>query len=253
MNKITGTHHDEKSVIAPSFSRDTRSKLIAALGATTGTSFAVSFEQIIWFLGLFLVVYVTFRPRRSLFKKLLIPFPIILAFGVLSFLTRPENFIYSNGFMSESFSRSSFAAFMVLKALLAVGFVLSVVESESFYDVIYALDDLHFPRVFTSLLFLTYRNIFLIQAEFGRMLEARYNRNFGKRMFFNFSTLKIIGNMIGGVLVRSLKRSEHTADILVARGFQGRFPHPAKPWSTFGIMFVAFMIVSTIGIYIGVS
>ena len=29
-------------------------------------------------------------------------------------------------------------------------------------------------------------------------------------------TLKVIGNMIGGVLVRSLKRSEHTADILVA-------------------------------------
>ncbi|MFW9914206.1 MAG: energy-coupling factor transporter transmembrane component T family protein [Candidatus Thorarchaeota archaeon] len=250
---MTATHHAESTIIAPSFSRDTRSKLIAALGATTGTAFSVSFEQLIWFLGLLIVVFMAFRPRRSLFKKLLIPLPIILAFGVFSFLTRPDNFVYSNGFMSASFDRTAFAIFMISKALLAICFVLTVVESESFYDVIYALDDLHFPRVFTSLLFLTYRNIFLIQAEFGRMLEARYNRNFGKRMFFNFYTLKVIGNMIGGVLVRSLKRSEHTADILVARGFQGRFPHPAKPWTAFGIVFVAFMIFSTIGIYIGVS
>ncbi|MFX0115339.1 MAG: energy-coupling factor transporter transmembrane component T family protein [Candidatus Hodarchaeota archaeon] len=250
---MTGIHHSETHSIPPSFSRDTRSKLIAALGATTGTAYTVNFEQLLWFLGLLLVVFVVFRPRRSLFKKLLIPLPVILALGVLSFLTRPDNFVYSNGFMSASFDRTAFAIFMVSKALLAVCFVLSVVESESFYDVIYALDDLHFPRIFTSLLFLTYRNIFLIQAEFGRILEARYNRNFGKRMFFNFYTLKVIGNMIGGVLVRSLKRSEHTADILMARGFQGRFPHPAKPWTTFGITFAIFMVFSTIGIYLGVG
>ncbi|MFX0117635.1 MAG: energy-coupling factor transporter transmembrane component T, partial [Candidatus Hodarchaeota archaeon] len=147
---MNGSHHIEHSAFASSFAKDTRSKLIAILGATIGTAFTVSFDQLSWFLGLFLVVFIAFRPRRSLFKKLLIPLPIILAFGILSFLTRPDNFRYSNGFMSASFDKTGFAVFMIFKALIAVCFILSVVESESFYDVIYALDDLHFPRIFTS-------------------------------------------------------------------------------------------------------
>jgi len=250
---VNDNHQAKLARITPSFARDTRSRLIAALVAAVGTAFIVTIEQLGWFFGLFLIVLVTFRPRRSLLKKAFVPLPVILAFGVLSFVTHPSQLVYSNGFQSASFDKTTFVIFMIAKAMLAVGFILSVVESESFYDVIYALDDLRLPWIFTSLMFLTYRNIFLIQAEFRRMLEARYNRNFGKRSNFNFYTMKVLGNMIGGVLIRSLWRSEHTADILVARGFQGRFPHPNKPWTVFGIVFATMITLGTATICLGVG
>jgi len=131
-------------------------------------------------------------------------------------------------------------------------FVLILIHSEdTFFDIIYGLDDLWMPDFLTNLTFLTYRFSFLMQEEFMRILEARSNRLYGQKLFFDISSLKILGNIIGSVLARSFKRAEFISATLSARGFRGKMSHPEQPWSSKGLLLViiTLFIISIIMVF----
>ncbi len=145
----------------------------------------------------------------------------------------------------------SFALFSGLRSYLITMFVLLLVYSEAdFFEIIYGLDELGMPELLTSLTFFTYRFFFLMQEELERIIEARSNRLYGEKLRMNIKSLKVIGNIIGGLLARSFKRAEHVSAILSARGFTGKLMHPHHPWTIQGIVFFVLMTLITIIIMI---
>lgn len=137
--------------------------------------------------------------------------------------------------------------FSGLRSLLIVLFVLMLINSEeSFFEIIYGLNDLQMPHLLTSLTFFTYRFFSLMQEELERILEARSNRLYGERLRMNFSSMKIISNIIAGLLARSFKRAEYVSATLSARGFSGRLIHPHQPWSLGGVIFLIIILILVI-------
>ena len=252
---MTGLHsHIHYPVEEEKFVRliDVRSKILATFSVVLACSFLVHLDQLFWFFLLFLVFLAVFKPQRTFLKYSIVTLPIILSLTLVSFFSfSPSLTVYRSIFFTTTHNNLSFAFFSGTRSLLVVFFVLILISSEdTFFEIIYGLDDLFLPSFLTNLTFLTYRFFFLIQEEFNRILEARSNRLFGQKLFFNLTSLRLIGNIIGSSLARSFKRAEYISATLSARGFSGKMSHPEQPWTLTGVLFLLMVIFAIILIMI---
>ncbi|MFX0093372.1 MAG: energy-coupling factor transporter transmembrane component T family protein [Candidatus Hodarchaeota archaeon] len=229
---------------------DVRSKIIATLLVVVACSLIVDLIQLSWFVLLFFLFIMFFRPKKSFLLQILGVLPIIGTLTILSFFSFSSSFIeYHTLFYSTYHNNVTFALFSGSRSLLIALFVLMLVASEnSFFDIVYGLDDLKVPNLITSLAFFIYRYFFLLKEELERTLEARSNRLYGEKLHMNLNSLKLIGNIIGALLARSFQRAGNIADTLSARGFTGELIHPYHPWTIKGLIFVgvAVLILSMI-------
>lgn len=227
---------------------DLRSKIIATFLVIIISSLLVDINQLAWIVLLFFLYFMIFQPRLSFLKQSLVALPIIISLTIMSFITFSQSpIVYRSLFYSTTHDSSSFALFSGLRSLLMILFVLMLINSEdSFFEIIYGLDDLKMPNLLTSLTFFTYRFFFLIQEELKRILEARSNRLYGEKLRMNLRSMRIISNIIGSLLARSFKRAQYVSATLSARGFSGKLIHPHQPWSLGGIIFLIFTILSLI-------
>lgn len=223
---------------------DVRSKILATFSVVLACSFLVNLKQLFWFLLLFLVFLTIFRPKKTFLKYSIVALPIILSLTLVSFFSfNPSLTVYRTIFYTTTHNNVSFAFFSGARSLLIVFFVLIMISSEdTFFEIIYGLDDLFLPNFLTNLTFLTYRFFFLIHEEFNRILEARSNRLYGQKFFFNLTSLRLMGNIIGSSLARSFKRAEYISATLSARGFSGKMSHPEQPWTLNGVLFLLTVI-----------
>ncbi|UCE15088.1 MAG: energy-coupling factor transporter transmembrane protein EcfT [Candidatus Heimdallarchaeota archaeon] len=224
---------------------DVRSKILATFIVILACSFLVNLKQLFWFMLIFLVFLVVFKPKKAFLKYSLATLPIILSLTLVSFLSFTSSLtVYRTIFYTTTHNNVSFSVFTGARSLLIVFFVLIMIYSEeTFFEIIYGLDDLFLPNFLTNLTFLTYRFFFLMHEEFNRILEARSNRLYGQKLFFNLTSLRVMGNIIGSSLARSFKRAEYISATLSARGFSGKMSHPEQPWTITGVIFLLTVIV----------
>lgn len=84
-----------------------------------------------------------------------------------------------------------------------------------------ALSTLHVPKVFTSLLLLTYRYITLLLEEVTIMTQAYKLRAPGQKGI----RFPAWGSFLGQLILRSMDRAERLYDSMRLRGFDGNYPH----------------------------
>ncbi len=231
---------------------DTRSKLIGLIVIVLGGSLLVDLFQVSWYFLLLLLLLPILKPRRTFLKQIIFTLPLILSLSLISFFSfDPHSF--SNFLYEAVHTKTSFAFFTAFRSIMIISFILVIVNSEeSFFEIIYGLDDLKLPGLLTNLLFLTYHFFNLIQEEFSRILDARSNRMFSESSIMQLGSLKLIGNILGASLARSFKRAEYISASLSARGFTSTstFSHPEKPWTRSGVLFIICILI--ISIFIGI-
>jgi len=111
--------------------------------------------------------------------------------------------------------------YMVLKSSTALFFLLLLTLSTPFENILKALENLGLPKVFVASLGMTFRYLSLISSEAEKMKRAVLCRGFeGKSLL----QIKIIGNLIASLLLRSFERGERVYKAMVSRGFEGTFP-----------------------------
>ncbi|MDD1776745.1 MAG: cobalt ECF transporter T component CbiQ [Candidatus Helarchaeota archaeon] len=113
------------------------------------------------------------------------------------------------------------ASSFVLRVWLSIMAVMTLIFTTPFANLIHAMKHVRIPQVFLILFSLTYRYIFLFIEELIRMLrakEARSFRSLGFRLRF-----KILGQVFGTLLVRSIGKSERVYRAMLARGYKGDF------------------------------
>jgi cobalt/nickel transport system permease protein len=74
------------------------------------------------------------------------------------------------------------------------------------------------PRVMTMILSFMYRYLFVLVDEVMRLKQARDSRSFGGSRWWQ---LRVIGNMVGTLFIRSYERGERVYAAMLARGFDG--------------------------------
>jgi cobalt/nickel transport system permease protein len=153
------------------------------------------------FLGMFLLVMPLTVPARS--GDTLIVFSRLT---LLSFNLRGLNL----------------AVLICLKASAIALLVEPLLATAPFSVTIQALASLKVPQAVCQMILLTHRYIFVFQSEVARMTKGMNARGFSKRT--DTETLRIIGNFLGMLLVRSFERTQRVYEAMLARGYDGSLP-----------------------------
>lgn len=145
----------------------------------------------------------------------LIPF-----FGIMPF-TYPGPPAFSVLGMDFAWEGARLATLIVTKAVAIVLTAYAIFGSARFDVSMIALQRLKCPTVFVQMLLFTYRYIFVLIEEMRRMSTAMRVRGFV--MGTNLYTLKVVGNFVGSLLVRSFERTERVYKAMLSKGYEGEF------------------------------
>ncbi len=111
------------------------------------------------------------------------------------------------------------ALLVVVKSLVIVMTAVTIFGSVRFDIAMIALQHLKCPSIIVQMLLFTYRYIFLFMAEMERMDIAMKARGFIKGP--NLYTLKVMGEFVGTLLIRSFERTERIYKAMLSKGYQG--------------------------------
>jgi cobalt/nickel transport system permease protein len=231
---------------------DTKSKLILSIVLIIFLSFSITFEQSIFFTILIILLIILYKKIRliSLFSKTLIPLPLIIGLSFLAYLAYPNDGSLKFSTTTITYTRIELFFFYFIRSFLIVISALLVIESEkSFFEIIYSLDELKVPKLLITTLLFMYRSVFDLKIEAKRLFDARYSRSAGRkwgRSLFSLYTYKILGFMLGGILIRSFIRNGQRRDALIARGFSGKLYHEKKPFTAKGLIVLWLFSIASI-------
>ncbi|ASJ17377.1 cobalt ABC transporter permease [Thermococcus chitonophagus] len=173
-------------------------------------------DDLVYFLGLFLVIVVALRPKRRVIKFL----GVLFSFESLIFLTAlfwPGTPILNTplGLITRE---GVYRFFLLLgKAYLSSSTVVVIVSSIGFPTIIAEMEKLRIPRILTLTLMFTYRYIDLLIEEAERMKKALDSRciSVGRLEYY-----KMLGSLIGELLVRAYYRSVRIYWAMLSRNFE---------------------------------
>jgi len=144
----------------------------------------------------------------------------VLALSAILSLTVPGSLLVRASFLGISREGVRLSLLISLRAISAALLIFPMIGTTRFNLTLKALQKIKIPERLIQLFMFTYRYIFLLMDEEKRIFIAASSRGWVKRT--NFSTLRIMGNLVGMLLVRSFERTEHIRDAMLSRGYNGR-------------------------------
>jgi len=154
-------------------------------------------------------------PARFLIKRVLLVAPFAVMIGIFNPLFDQAPLLQI-GAWSISGGWISFLS-ILLRFTLTISAALILIATCSFPGICLALEKLGAPRIFTVQLLLLYRYLFVLAEEAIRMVRARALRSFKGRGL----GIKVYGQMIGQLLLRTLDRAQRIHLAMLCRGFDG--------------------------------
>lgn len=154
-------------------------------------------------------------PARFLLNKLLLVAPFAVLIGIFNPLIDQETLLQI-GSWNISGGWVSFLS-ILLRFALTISAALILIATCSFPGICIALEKLGAPRIFTVQLLLLYRYLFVLIEEAIRLVRARALRSFNGRGL----GIKVFGQLIGQLLLRTLDRAQRIHLAMLCRGFDG--------------------------------
>ncbi|OPY32539.1 MAG: Energy-coupling factor transporter transmembrane protein EcfT [Methanomassiliicoccales archaeon PtaU1.Bin124] len=180
-----------------------------------------------------MMVEISGVPMRHIGHNFLLTFPFILIASLALLLTA--------GWMS--------ALLMGMRISASILVLLVLVSTTPFFDTLRALRWFRVPPLMCNLMMFTYRFIFVLLDEMGRMRLSRKARGFtGGKSLLDRSAFTTLSNTIGMVFVRANDRANHIYNALLARGYNGevRSATPLKAKGRDVVFAIAYLISATI-------
>ncbi|MBK9131619.1 MAG: cobalt ECF transporter T component CbiQ [Gammaproteobacteria bacterium] len=148
-----------------------------------------------------------------------------------------------------------YATLIFTKALAIVLISFSIFGSSRFDVSMIALQKLKCPKIFVQMLLFTYRYTHVFLEEMHRMHTSMHSRGFVAGA--NAQTLRIYGNFIGTLLVRSFERTDRVYKAMLSKGYQGELHSMVKFHSSFpdvlkGLIVVGLSLVLLLSDYGGI-
>lgn len=153
------------------------------------------------FLAMFLVIMPFTSPMVEDETILLFPFLSALPFHMYGLLT---------------------AVLICLKACSVALLMEPMFGTSSLTVSLQALQQLGVPAPIIQMILLTHRFIYLFQQEANRMHRSMKLRGFSPKT--DIATMRITGNFLGMLFIRSYERTEHVYEAMLSRGYNGIFP-----------------------------
>ena len=184
-------------------------------------------------------------PLGAVIKRLL----VVMGFVALIWLILPLTF---EGAVAARWGPFSFylpgvmlAAQITLKSFTILLSLMALVATMPLATLGHALQRLRVSTKIVHLLLMTYRYIFVIEAEYHRLRRAAKIRGFQART--NMHTYRTYAYFVGVLFVRATERAERVMQAMLCRGFKGQYyclseydKHPGN-WLFAGCMAAAAM------------
>ena len=159
---------------------------------------------LLYFLAVLSVILASGVPPGFVFRRSLVVFPFVILIGLLNLLM-----IEDYGMVLWNVS---------VKSWLSVLASIALVSTTPFPRLMKGLQGLRFPRIMIMIISFMYRYIFITTDEVMRIRRCLESRNFqGSRIDY----LKLFGNIVGSLFIRSYERGERVYQAMLARGFTG--------------------------------
>ncbi len=143
-------------------------------------------------------------PIGYLLKRLAVAMPLVVLVAAGAPLSRG----LEGGF--------EFAALIVVRALLALVFMVTLIGTTPYDRLLGGLERLGIPRTLVWVLAFMYRYMFVLADELARMRQAKAARTFRRSWWSEFQTL---GSFVGVLFVRAFERAERVYAAMCARGW----------------------------------
>lgn len=183
-----------------------------------------------------LLILISGIPARHVLKKYAEALPFIAVAALAGF-----------------FSGWQAALALFARTTVAVLSIILLVSTTPFFDVLLAFQKMKVPQIFIQMLMFTYRYIFVLSDEMGRMAQARRARGFsgGKHLFDKYG-MNVIASSIGMVFVRAHERGERVYASLKMRGYDGTVKTlEARKIGSLDVVFsICFAAVSSLIIFV---
>jgi cobalt ECF transporter T component CbiQ/cobalamin biosynthesis protein CbiM len=186
---------------------DPRVKIICTVALVVALALLTELGAVVLVLGFILILMAISRvPIKHDFAILLVGLPFALfASLMMLFFSGPEG-----------------AVLMFLRILASILALVVLVTTTPFFMLLAGLRSLRVPKVLVNLLLFSYRFIFLLLDEMGRMHTARKARGFmGGKSLRDRSAFTTLSNTIGMAFVRASSRGSRIYDALLSRGYNG--------------------------------
>jgi cobalt/nickel transport system permease protein len=158
----------------------------------------------------------------------------------LPFLLSGPGPVWTVGPVSVSWHGLGVALFIAGKALTVLTLMLVLLASAPLEDTLKAAHSLRVPGLLIQLAVLSYRHIFVLAGELGRLRVALRVRGYRNRA--NRHSYRTVGHVAGTLLVRGYERAERVGQAMRCRGFAGRF-YALAEFSTSVTDIVAFALI----------
>jgi cobalt/nickel transport system permease protein len=113
------------------------------------------------------------------------------------------------------------ACLLIAKTLTLFLLMLVLLTSAPLPDTLKAAESLGVPGVLVQLALLTYRYVFVLAGELGRLRVALRVRGYRNRATLH--SYRTVGHVAGMLLVRGAERAERIGQAMRCRGFDGHF------------------------------
>ncbi|OUJ18273.1 Energy-coupling factor transporter transmembrane protein EcfT [Methanonatronarchaeum thermophilum] len=158
-------------------------------------------------------------PIKKLIKRLKWIFLFAAAiFLFVPFFTAGDP-VFTILFLTATYEGLTMASIISLKMISIMTLSLTIIMTTKIEEILRALNELGIPQTFIEIFFLTYKYIFVIYEETEKSMMSAKARGYKPKA--KPSKLKILGNIIGMIFVRSYDRSQRVHKAMMARGYRG--------------------------------
>jgi cobalt/nickel transport system permease protein len=173
-------------------------------------------------LGAWLLLAAARLPLRWYLGRLALTALLLVLFvGFLPFIPREHEVPWTAGPLRISPAGAELALLITLKTVAVLTLVLVLWATAPWEITLKAAHALRVPGLLVQLVALTYRYLFLLTEEVGRLRTALRVRGYRNRA--NLHSYRTVGHVAGTLLVRSSERAERVGQAMRCRGFDGRF------------------------------
>jgi len=184
----------------------------------------------------------------------LVPIFVAMIASPLLFTT-PGDSIFVMNYYEYSISITIEGLYKALQFILRVwacaNSLILLVLTTSFSSLVHAIERFKVPKVFTMMILITYRFIFLLINEAHRMVLAKESRIVKRES--RLRAMKSLSNMMGILFIRSYERGERVYLAMIARGYKGSIRTLSKMGIKSGDLVFVFTIVAICALILSVE
>jgi len=202
---------------------DPRVKILLCFGFLVLISSSSEIIKMIAYASIVCIAMILSRvPLHHYLKKLALVTPLLILLSLFIYIS----YVWGNSEHSTTFFLSrhhqvwEVLALLGLKIYLSVLVITLLVSCTRFNSLLWGLRKFRLPRIATTLSKLVYTYLFVFIDELHRTMRAYKSRTPVLRV----SRVKVFGSIAGGILLRSIDRSEYIYRAMISRGFIGEFP-----------------------------